>query len=375
MPEEFSASLRAGSADFAAAVTPAAPDAIRARGNRRRRRQALAAAVLAFAVAAGGASTAYASLGRSGQTAPAAGRASPAASSVQGGGGRPDIVAVTNRGALVVLDPLTGIARKILVRDGVLPGIVSVSPGGRTVFFATRHGCEGTIESVPAAGGRASVIAPGAMPAVSPDGTRVAFVRRPSGCGQPGSATGSPEVVVRDLASGRETVLRAGSHPAGSVPELSWSPDGRRLLVTAGLPKDHGSTVTWVLTQVDPATARDYLPSAGSGVSVVPVTGPDAARSSYRGGVFLAGGDLFVDRICCTDGGARKTSDLLWEIAPSGRLVRQVALGWLDRDHYSLDGDPSGHWLLYLSGPDLFLSLDGAAPFKLTTGLGAAAWS
>ena len=67
MPEEFSASLRAGSAEFAAAVTPAAPDAIRARGNRRRRRQALTAAVLAFAIAAGGASTAYASLGRSGQ--------------------------------------------------------------------------------------------------------------------------------------------------------------------------------------------------------------------------------------------------------------------------------------------------------------------
>ena len=63
----------------------------------------------------------------------------------------------------------------------------------------------------------------------------------------------------------------------------------------------------------------------------------------------------------------------------TGRPVDEVsdvpAVGWLDRDHTSLDGDPSGHWLLYLSGPDLFLSLDGAAPFKLTTGLGAAAWS
>lgn len=91
--------------------------------------------------------------------------------------------------------------------------------------------------------------------------------------------------------------------------------------------------------------------------------------------MFLSGGNLFGDRVCCTDEGSKETSDLLWEIAPSGRLVRQVAIGWLDRDHYSLDGDPSGHWLLYLSGPDLFLSLDGAAPFKLATGLGAAAWS
>jgi hypothetical protein len=141
------------------------------------------------------------------------------------------------------------------------------------------------------------------------------------------------------------------------------------------LAKHNGDNATWVLTQVDPATARYYLPSARSGAPAVPVTGPDAPHSYYRGGVFLSGGNLFADRICCTDRPSKETSDLLWEIAPSGRLVRQVAIGWLDRDHTSLDGDPSGHWLLYLSGPDLFLSLDGAAPFKLTTGLGAAAWS
>ena len=153
---------------------------------------------------------------------------------------------------------------------------------------------------------------------------------------------------------------------------LGFRQGKRRLLVAAGLSKGNGS---WVLAQVDPATARYYLPSAGSGASAVPVTGPDAAHSYYRGGVFLPGGDLFVDRICCTDGAAGVTSNLLWEIGPSGRLVRQVAIGWRDRDHTSMDGDPSGHWLLYLSGPDLFLSLDGAAPFKLTTGLAAAAWS
>jgi hypothetical protein len=373
MPEEFSARLRAGSADFAATVMPAAPDAIRARGNRRRR-QALAAAVLAFAIAAGGAGTAYASLGRSGLTAPAAGRAPSAVPSGQGGTGRPDIIAVTSQGALVVLDPLTGIARKILVRGGVLAGAVSVSPDGRTVYFAARHGCEGTIESVPAAGGRVSVIAPGVLPAVSPDGTRVAFVRMPSGCGHAGSAAASPAVVVRDLAGGGETVLPAAPRPAsaGAVPELSWSPDGKRLLVAVGRSK---GSVSWVLAQVDPATARYYLPSAGSGASAVPVTGPDAARSYYRGGVFLPDGDLFVNRICCTDGASGAPSNLLWEVDPSGRFVHQVAIGWQDRDHTSLDGDPSGHWLLYLSGPDLFLSLDGAAPFKLTTGLAAAAWT
>ena len=51
-----------------------------------------------------------------------------------------------------------------------------------------------------------------------------------------------------------------------------------------------------------------------------------------------------------------------------------MATGFLDRDHSSLDVDPAGDWLLYLSGPDLFLSQAGNAPFKLTSGLIAAAW-
>jgi len=44
-----------------------------------------------------------------------------------------------------------------------------------------------------------------------------------------------------------------------------------------------------------------------------------------------------------------------------------------DRDHTGLDADPAGRWLLYLSGNDLFVSLEGSAPFLLTPGLIAAA--
>ena len=52
-----------------------------------------------------------------------------------------------------------------------------------------------------------------------------------------------------------------------------------------------------------------------------------------------------------------------------------MAIGFKDRDHGSLDADPTGHWLLYLSGRDLFLSLGGTKPFKLTSELIAAAWT
>lgn len=376
MRDDFTGRLRAGSADFAGTVRPATPEAVRARGHRRGRRQALAAAVLALAIGAGGAGTAYASLrqpDRDGHGAPAAGRAPSAAASGTGQAGRPDIVAVTAKGALVVLDPLSGEARRILIAGGVAGGAVAVSPDGGTVYFAARHGCLGEIESVPVTGGRPRMIAPGARPALSPGGTKLAFARQP-GSAAAGVCSDPPtedQVVVRDLAGGGETVLPSGSGAARPVPvtQLSWAPDGRRLLVAAG-PAQAGQGE--YLAVVDLATARRYLPSAGSGGTPVPAP---AAGAYYRDGAFLPDGRLFVNRVCCTAGAPRVTSSLLLEVDPAGHLIRKVGTGFLDRAHTSFGADPSGHWLLYLSGPDLFLSLDGAAPFKLTTGLTAAAWS
>jgi WD40 repeat protein len=374
MRDEFSASLRAGTADYAATVTPAAPGAIRARGNRRRRRQALTAALLALVIGAGGASTAYASLGRPGLAAPAAGRTPSAMPSGTAGPGRPGIVAVTATGALAVLDPLSGEARRILVRGGVAGGAVAVSPDGRTVYFAARHGCLGEIESVPVTGGRPRMITPGVRPAVSPDGKKLAFVRQP-GTGAAGACRYPPaddQVVVRDLAGGGETVLPSAARPVLRYPVslLSWSPDSRRLLVSAGPAQDNEG---WQLVGLDPAAARYYLAGPASGNSAVPL--PGLAGSYYRDGVYMPDGDLFVNQVCCAGLQGRVTSSLLLEVSPSGQFVRQVGIGFKDRDHTSLSADPSGHWLLYLSGPDLFLSLDGAAPFKLTGGLTAAAWT
>jgi WD40-like Beta Propeller Repeat len=373
-PTDLAGRLRAGSAEFTATVRPAPPEAIRARGNRRRRRQVLTAAVVALAIGAGGAGTAYASLGQPGRAGHGAPAARPTAdSSAPVSPGRPDIVAVTAQGALVVLNPLSGEARRILVASGVVGGAVAVSPDGRTVYFAARSGCLGEIESVPVTGGRPRTITPGVLPALSPDGKKLAFARQP-GSGAAGVCDYPPaddQVIVRDLAGGDETVLASGNGAAPPVPvtQLSWAPDSRRLLVSAG--PAPGSQDRY-LTVVDPATARRYLPSASSGGVAVP---PGPRGSYYRDGAFLPDGDLFVSRVCCTAGAPRATSSLLLEISPSGHLVRQVGLGFPDRAHTSFGADPTGHWLLYLSGPDLFLSLDGAAPFKLTTGLTAAAWS
>lgn len=55
-------------------------------------------------------------------------------------------------------------------------------------------------------------------------------------------------------------------------------------------------------------------------------------------------------------------------------MIRQVAVGFTDRDHTSLAVDRSGKELLYLSGTDLYVSDGGQRPRLVTGGVIAATW-
>ena len=83
---------------------------------------------------------------------------------------------------------------------------------------------------------------------------------------------------------------------------------------------------------------------------------------------------LFVSRACCGDDRVQNTSRLMWEVDTSGTLVHQVAIGFVNLDHTSLDVSSDGNWLLYLAGNTLYVSRAGATPKELTTGLAAADW-
>jgi WD40-like Beta Propeller Repeat len=304
--------------------------------------------------------------------------ASPTASTAAGT--PPAMVAVTTAGALVVIDPATGAVSRTLVPSGVLGDEISVAPDGTTVYFAHGHGgCAAEIESVPVSGGTPVMITAGSLPAISPDGTKLAIAREPlptTGCiPNEANLTAQYKLVARTLATGAETtyhMLPAGQSSGLPAPisHLSWASDNARLAVSISSVQDNEG---WNVVIVDTPAAKYYL--SGAGDSDVPVTGQPNARDSYlREGVFMPNGSLFVSRACCGGVPVRNTSRLMWEVSSSGVLVHQVAIGFASLDHTSLDADTSGRWLLYLAGNDLYVSANGATPRKLASGLIAAAW-
>jgi WD40 repeat protein len=353
---------------------PAPMSAFRAPGPALLGRLLVVPAALTLLAACGG------SGGGAGPTATATvpASASPAASASTAAGS-PPIVAVTAAGALEVLNSGTGTAETQLVPAGVIGDEVSVSASD-TVYFAVRRGCTGEIESVPLAGGTPVPIAAGQLPALSPDGTKLAFASEPT-LGQancvPGGGDPVPlfKLVVRTLATGAQVtypMVPAGSDSGLPAPisHLSWAPDGRHVAVSVSAVQDNEG---WNLALVDTAVAKYYL--QGAGVAFVLPTGQPTPQQSYlREGVYLPDGNLFVSRACCGGEPERSTSRLMWEVNPAGVLVHQVAIGFADLDHDSLEASRDGGWLLYLGGGGLYVSRGGAAPRQLTSGLIAAAF-
>ncbi len=290
----------------------------------------------------------------------------------------PAIVAVTKGGALVTLNPASGSVSSTLVASHVLGDEISVSSTGM-VYFAVKKGCTSEIEAVPASGGTAAELTVGSLPAVSPDGTKLAYASQPTlttGC-----IPSNPDLVplyrlsIRTLSSGSTVSLpmvAAGQDSGLPAPitHLSWAQDNDHLAVSIAAVQDNEG---WNLNLVNTAQAPYYL--SGTGVTSVPVTGsPTAQRSYLREGVYMPNGDLFVSRACCAGVPVHNTSRLMWEVNTSGVLVHQVAIGFANLDHVSLDVTSDGHWLLYLAGTSLYVSADGSTPRELTTGLIAAAW-
>lgn len=351
---------------------------------------ALAALAAATMLAAAGCSSSHSAPGATGHSSAPSGSGQASTPSESA---RPGIVAVTSGGALVVLNSSTGTVTRTLVQSGVVGEEIAVSPNGSTVYFTAGSGCSNEIESVPVSGGTPTSIASGALPAISPDGTKLAFAQEPwflpASCAA--SAPLAPSdylLAVRTLGTGSQANYpMAASSPDIGLPipilYLSWAPDNASLAVTmSGIQDNEG----WNLNILSTASAQYYL--SGAGDTMIPVTGsPDPSRSYYTEAAYLPDGNLFVNRNCCLGDDpanpAPADSNLMQEVSTSGSLVAQVAIGVQDNSHTSLSVDPTGNWLLYLSSSTeldgvasgtLYVSQGGTAPTALTTGMSAAAW-
>lgn len=393
--DEFNSWLRSGSAQLAGAVHPPSPEAVRRRGDRRRRHVMLASGVLTFAVGAGGGGVAYASFAQPGHGNPPAATgatSSPTTTATQTPGTAasatpaavpPDMAGVSTGGSVELLSSKTGEATRVLVpKVDAVGDAVAVSPDGKTVYYAVKSGCTDYIYSVPVAGGTPTQVTAGALPAISPDGTELAFVREPFtaypyepiGCsGNMGATPGNDfQVVVRDLASGSEKVFPADPSTASlpvPVSHLSWSPSGGDLLVSIASAQDNEG---WSVHLLDTKTDQYFTGSRVLTQSIT-VSGPAGKRPAYYPeAVYQPDGDIFAVRECCTGFPVQPSSIRLEQVTASGELIHTVAAGFLNRVHSSLDA-VSGK-VLYLSGSTLFTSVAGKPAKVSATGLIAAAW-
>jgi hypothetical protein len=335
-----------------------------------------AGAALTMLAACGGGSGAGSTQG-SGSPSPASSSGSgPATPAPKKAPKPPGLVAVTKAGALVLLGSRHGQVIRTLVAGGVRGDEISVSPDHNTVYFSVRHGCLGQIESIPVAGGSPTVIAAGTVPAISPDGTRLAYATAPLQTGacvpNANELTKQYTLVIRTLSTGTQAVYpQLPSDQDTGLPapisHLSWSPDGGTLAVSIASVQDNEG---WNLILLNPATARDYLTGAG-GQSVPPGS---PLGSYWREGVYMPNGNLFVSRACCSGFPVHNKSRLMWIVSPAGAMQHQVAIGFANLDHTSLSASGNGSWLLYLAGDILYISHNGNKPVQLTTGMIAAAW-
>ena len=173
---------------------------------------AILAALAACTSSGGGAAQQTVTVTAPASKAPASASPAGSPSGTPSAGGRPGILAVTTAGALVRIDPTTGDIQQTLVASGVLGDEISVSPDRSTVYYAQRSGCATEVKSISTAGGTPASIAPGSVPAISPDGTKLAFAQQPvltdAGC-MPNQANLAIlfKVDIRTLPAGGDNVL------------------------------------------------------------------------------------------------------------------------------------------------------------------------
>lgn len=275
----------------------------------------------------------------------------------------PTIVAVTGEADIVVLG-LDGEIRRTLVPHGTGADGLALSPDGRTVFFSRfATECASEIAQVSVEGGPVVPIGPGRAPAVSFDGTRLAYAAD-------ADCDGQDELVVRELDTGEEQRwpdLDPGAGDEGlpvALTRLSWSPDGRTVAYAVQLEDGVGMQ----LHDVTKATTV-----TGNARRLQP---PGAAGTVYRDPVYIATGEKPVISAIELQGyGVEACQGDVVSVDPATRTVTgRNHVGLLESHDWSTDEQ-----LLWISvaecggAPSLYRLIEGE-PQLVADGIVAAVW-
>ena len=252
------------------------------------------------------------------------------------------IVAAKYDGAIQLLSARGTVLRTLVGPDAGIakwgePVSMTVSEAEETVYIGyevlspTRYSAR--IERVSLDGGSPVFVAYGAKPAVSPDGTRLAYIQESSGSCKasapcPPSDLNLP-LIVRDLRTGSEHMLQ--SPVSVGVSALSWSDDDVHLAVSDG-------NGFWV---VDTSTAT----TAKSPLAIFPPANSTSywSLAAYRGSLGSIGAVAF----CPETVGCDQNSEVV-SIDPTTQQANPLAR--LDFGTSSLTFDSTGQTFAYV-GP------------------------
>jgi hypothetical protein len=275
----------------------------------------------------------------------------------------PTTIVASRDGRIVLIDSKDGkVLRTIADRtqtggapaDPLFVPALALTPDGKAVFF-TRPRSESCLEiyRISVSGGRASFVARGYSPDVSPDGKRLAYNASDS-CGER-----KQSVVVRDLATGKERSWYAKRYYEDGFGRVRWAPNPRYLLVQAcGV---HGCTPfsldtvrTDQILDGEAFGPRDY-----NGVDITMLS-----LTVRRGGGTVVFGVDYPD----------VPPDATYPDLEFNPRTRQVTTIFATGGAQPLDFDESGDHFLYLAGDDELFRYNGDKPVSLGTGFTEAVW-